>query len=332
MKTINCFKALLFFSIFATYCSFTPLDLSASTAKRTEQFQVGKEILSHIIKMGGSDFLNPEHLKGKTIIMVFAAAEQEFSQKALQDVQSIIDKLKIKNVKALGIVSSSQGNPQVQKLIEQYNLNYEVLYDKADIAAQLKIIVYPTTLIIDKKGRLVYYYSLYTAGYKETISSQLTKFSKDQAKGYIIAEAKKRELKKEIRKAQKQIKNGDVESAMTTLTKLLQGGHDAYNIHLLVGYSYLGLQNPKKALSHFKKAKDKQPGSAQVDLAMGIAYSRAGEMKRAVPILTEIGNNDNGSILAFRELSSIFEKKHQLDKALYYIKKELDGLSRQIKD
>jgi Tfp pilus assembly protein PilF len=65
---------------------------------------------------------------------------------------------------------------------------------------------------------------------------------------------------------------------------------------------------------------------------MGIAYSRAGKVQSATPLLKQIINADPDSILAYRELSHIFEKKGNVDKALYYIKKELESLTHRIKE
>jgi Tfp pilus assembly protein PilF len=65
---------------------------------------------------------------------------------------------------------------------------------------------------------------------------------------------------------------------------------------------------------------------------MGIAYSRAGQKKNAVSILTKIVKNDPDSVFAYRELSRIFEEKNEVDKAIYYIKKELESLNLQGKD
>jgi tetratricopeptide (TPR) repeat protein len=310
---------------------FSP-DIPASTAKRPKHFQIGEEILSHIIEAGNTDFLSPKSLRGKTVLMVFAAAEQEFSQKALQDIQNIVDRLKLKKFTAIGIVSSSKGHQEVQRLIEKHRLKYQVLYDEGDIATQLKILVYPTTLIIDRKGRLAYYYSLYTSNYHDVILAHLKRIIDDKAQSYINEQMAKRKQKEGVKKAREEIERGNVKSAVTALTNLLRKGHDSYNIHLLLGYSFIRLHDPGKALAHFKKAKDIQPGSTSVDLGMGIAYSRAGQKKNAVSILTKIAKNDPDSVFAYRELSRIFEEKNEVDKAIYYIKKELEGLTLQAKD
>jgi tetratricopeptide (TPR) repeat protein len=323
------FKALFFYSVFAASFFFITFGLSASTGKRSEQFQIGAEILSHILEVSGSDFLNPEKLKGKIILMIFASAEQEYSQKALQDLQSINDKFKTNNFKSIGIISSSKGSPQPQKYFKQHPLNYEVLYDKNDIADQLNIIVYPTTLIIDSEGQLFYYYALHTSEYNKTISNQLTRIFQNKSRNYMNNETAKKQIKDKIKNAQKKIKNGDVGIAMVTLTKLLQEGQDLFDIHFLLGYSYIKLKEPEKALFHFNKAKKLNPDSNQVNLGLGIAYSLAGKTKMAVSVLKGIHSNDPVAILAFRELSNIFEKKKLMDEALYYIKKELDILELQ---
>ncbi len=113
---------------------------------------------------------------------------------------------------------------------------------------------------------------------------------------------------------------------MNNLNKLVRTGADTYPIHLLLGYASIKLNEPQKALAHFKKASEIQPNSIRADLGMGIAYSRAGKTEEALTILTKIVPNGPDSFFAYRELSHIFEKQNRMDKALYYIKKELGSI------
>jgi Tfp pilus assembly protein PilF len=55
-------------------------------------------------------------------------------------------------------------------------------------------------------------------------------------------------------------------------------------------------------------------------------------VQSAATLLKKTINADPDSILAYRELSHIFEKKGNVDKALYYIKKELESLTHRIKE
>ncbi len=330
IPTIN-FKNLCLFFSGVFFCFIISRDLSASTSNRTKHLHAGENILSEIADLGGIDE-DLVFLKGKIIIMIFASAEQEFSQKALRDVQAIIKKIKSKKIDAIGIVSSSKGHDEVKKLIDKYHFKFQIFYDEDDIATKMKVLVYPTTLILDSKGRLAYYYSLYSSGYKDVIMAQLEKISKDDAHNYIDAEAKKRKQKEEFKKAREEIERGNVSSAVAILTNILQQGHDLYNTNLLLGYSYIKLNEPEKALSCFKNAKEIEPDSVKVDLGMGIAYSRADQTENAVSILTKIVEKDPTAIFAYRELSHIFEKMDDVDKAIYYIKKEIDSLNQQIRD
>jgi tetratricopeptide (TPR) repeat protein len=325
-KTIFFFTSLLIITLILSQ------ELLSATAKHSNHLQPGDEILTHITKADGRTPMLPESFKGKTILMVFAAAEQKFSQKALKDVQAIVEEAKITAFEAIGIVSASQGPQEVQQLIEVQQLNYPLIYDKQDIAAQLRILVYPTTIIIDRQGRLAYHYALYSPDYQEVISSQLKKIIEDKTGSYINGVIAKRQHNEEIQKARKAIEKDDIKSAIAILSSLPQKGSESYNIHLLLGYSYISLSKPEKAVSHFKKAKDIEPESTSAELGMGIAYSRAGEKNKAIPLLKKIADNDPDSSFAYRELSLIFEQQNDLDKAIYYIKNEIESLTRQFKD
>lgn len=326
-------KAVFFFTLFSTFCLIFPSNSFAASSKQSKHFQIGEEILSHIIEVGGIELLDPNSLKRKPLLIVFASAEQEFSKKALQAVQKIVDESQLKNFKAVGIVSSSKGYQAVQNLIEKYYLKYPVLYDEGDtISTQVRILVYPTTLIITSKGKLAYHYSLYASNYYNMISAQLKRIIEDKEESYFNEEKLKRQQKEGIKQAREEIESENVKDAVTTLTNLLEKGYDSFELHLLLGYSLIYLNQPERALVHFKKAKEIQPNATQVVLGMGLAYSRTGEIKNALSLLKKTVTNDPDSFLAYRELSHIFEEKGELDKAIYYIKKELDCLIHQIKD
>lgn len=326
-------KAVLFFTILFTFCFIFSPHPFASSVKHSKRFQIGEEILSHIIEAAGTESSYLKFLKGKTILMVFASAEQEFSKKALQNVQNIVDRLNLKDVKAIGIVSSSKGDQEVQSLVEKYHLKYQVIYDEGDsVSTQLRILVYPTTLIINSQGRLAYYYALYASDYHNLVSAQLKRIVEDKEESYFNEEKAKKQQKEGIKKAIEEIESEKVKNAITTLTNLLEKGYDSFELHLLLGYSLIYLNQPERALVHFKKAKEIQPNTTQVALGMGIAYSRTGKIKNALPLLTKTITNDPDSFLAYRELSHIFEEKGEVAKAIYYIKKELDCLTHLIKD
>lgn len=326
-------KPLFFFTLFIAFCFIAPPYSWAVSTKTSKDFQIGDEILSHLIEGDYTDWFARKALKGKTIVMLFAAAEQDFSKNALHDVQNISDKLKVRDLKVFGIVSSSQEEQAIQMLIEKHHLTYPLLYDEGDaIAKELGILVYPTTLVINNEGKLAYRYSLYTSDYYDLVSSQLNKIMEDKQEDYLDKELVKRQLEDEIKDARVEIKKGKVKDAVTSLTKLLNQGHDSYDLHLLLGYSLINLNQPERALEHFKKAKEIQPNSTQAHLGLGIAYSRTGETNNALSLLTKTVKNDPDSLLAYRELSHIYEEREDVDKALYYIKKELDCLNQHIKD
>lgn len=325
--------AVFFFTIVSTFCFILTQPSLAASAKKSNHFQIGDEIISHIIEMGGIELLDPNSLKRNLLLIVFASPEQEFSKKALQAVQKIIDESPLKDFKAVGIVSSSKGHQAVQKLIEKYHLNYPVLYDEGDdIATQVRILVYPTTLIINNKGELVYYYSLYASNYYNLISTQLKRIIEDKEKNHADRGMVEKQQEEGIKKAREKIESGNVKEAVNVLTTLLEKGYDSFDLRLLLGYSLINLNQPEKALVHFKKAKATQPNSTRVKVGMGIAYARSGSTGNALSLLTKIDKNDPHAFLAHRELSHMYEERGEVDKAIYYIKKELDCLTHRIKE
>ena len=80
--------------------------------------QIGEKILSYIIEKDRSNSLSSDELEGKTILLVFATIDQQFSTSVLRDVQNIVSNRAVKDFKAIGIVSSHKGYEGVEQLID----------------------------------------------------------------------------------------------------------------------------------------------------------------------------------------------------------------------
>jgi len=305
----------------------------ATTAMKSKHVQIGENILSYLIEKDRSNSLSSDELEGKTILLVFATIDQQFSASVLRDIQNIVNNRAVKDFKAIGIVSSHIGYEGVEQLIERYHLKYQILHDAGDIiSTQLGIIVYPTTLIINSNGRLAYYYPLYAKDYLAQISSHLEKIINDKEEQYLNEVVAKRKEHEAIKKTREKIARGKVTDAITILNTLLEEGITSFDLHLLLGYSLLNIQQPKKALVHFNKAQELNADSAMVGLGMGLAFSRTGQREKALVLLTEVIKKDSVAHIAYRELAHIHEEKGEIDMAIHYIIKELDSLIAQIED
>jgi len=325
-----------FFSLFTSSIVLSVILSStafATTAMKSKHMQIGEKILSYIIEKDRSNSLSSDELEGKTILLVFATIDQQFSGSVLRDVQNIVSNRAVKDFKAIGIVSSHKGYEGVEQLIDRYHLKYQMLHDAGDIiSTQLGIIVYPTTLIINSNGRLAYYYPLYASDYAAQVSSYLEKIINDTEEQYlneVVAQQKEYEA---IKKAREKIARGEVTEAITILNTLLEEGSTSFDLHLLLGYSLLNIEQPKKALVHFNKAQELNADSAMVGLGMGLAFSRTGQREKALVLLTEVIKKDPDAHIAYRELAHIHEEKGEIDKAIHYIIKELGSLTAQIED
>ncbi len=325
-----------FFSLFTSSIVLSVILSStafATTAMKSKHMQIGEKILSYIIEKDRSNSLSSDKLEGKTILLVFATIDQQFSGSVLRDVQNIVSNRAVKDFKAIGIVSSHKGYEGVKQLIDRYHLKYQMLHDVGDIiSTQLGIIVYPTTLIINSNGRLAYYYPLYASDYAAQVSSYLEKIINDTEEQYlneVVAQQKEYEA---IKKAREKIARGEVTEAITILNTLIEEGSTSFDLHLLLGYSLLNIQQPKKALVHFNKAQELNADSAMVGLGMGLAFSRTGQREKALVLLTEVIKKEPVAHIAYRELAHIYEEKGEVDKAIYYIIKELGSLTAQIED
>lgn len=111
---------------------------------------------------------------GAPSIWIFVSAEQTSSENALRDAQESIDGLAGANVRAVALTADAFGIPYFRQLRSRARIRLPIVLDAGrETYGRIGVIVLPTTMIIDKEGRLNHVLSGHDLNYRRTLEARL---------------------------------------------------------------------------------------------------------------------------------------------------------------
>jgi tetratricopeptide (TPR) repeat protein len=266
-------------------------------------------------------------LRGKIVIIVFWRAEQKRSIEALTALQSIYMKTKEQGVEVLAL-SSDEGGPElIGKVKQSKQFTFPMLYDREEKAyGDYGVMVMPSTFIIDKAGKLSYYYPGYRDDFSRQISGRVDVLLGKKTLEELQAElqpVKRPEISEAEKKARRYLKAGNrllekgmTQSAMLQYQKAVQEEPNLFEAHLRLGDIYLNQENIQEADSAFKQAIKLKSRSADAHAGLGDVLFLQGQLEKAVETL-QIALRLNPKLArAHYRLGRVYEEQKRIEDAL----------------
>jgi len=127
-------------------------------------------------------------------------------------------------------------------------------------------------------------------------------------------------MKTTLHRAEKWIKKGKYQKALSLLLEMLRENDDAH-LYYLAGESYRLDGNTEEAISMLQKAVIRREDSAPYWLTLGIAYYSANYFVRAVEALGKAKKYDPEEIEVYRHLGVVYQKVGNHKKSLQWYKR-----------
>lgn len=124
-----------------------------------------------------------EKLKGEKLTVIdFWATWCKPCVKAIPELNTIYDQYKDKGVSFIGInCDGPRSVAKVGPMSQSLQIKYPVLLDiDATVKTQLNLSAFPTLIIVDSKGKIVWIHEGFTSGDEKEIIAQIEKFSNEK--------------------------------------------------------------------------------------------------------------------------------------------------------
>ena len=266
-------------------------------------------------------------MRGKIVIVVFWRAEQERSIEVLTTLQSIYAKFKDDGVEVLALSNDEGGAETASKMRESKQLTFHMLLDAQQKAyGAYEVFLTPSTFIIDKEGKLDYYYPGYRDDFQRQISGRVEILLGRKTLEELQAElkpAERPEISESEKKAGRYLKAGNrllekgmAKSAMLQYQKAVKEDPGLFEVHLRLGDIYLGQEKVEEADVAFRRVIELKPRSADAHAGLGDVLFFQGQLEKSVEML-QIALKLNPKLArAHYRLGRVHEEQGQIEDAL----------------
>ena len=188
--------------------------------------------------------------RGKIVVLIYGELSQENTLKSIQDLKEIITEKQSyrESVEVLLIVSERMKPEKYAEITRELEISCLILRDdQRMIYAQYDIIVFPTTFVIDRSGKITATFPSHTIYYYDQLDAEI---------GYLLNEVKEEEeLKRVLNPKSSQNSKNDKTERILSL---------AENLRRRCFYD--------RSLHSYKKVLEKNPTIIEAYLGIGIIY------------------------------------------------------------
>jgi peroxiredoxin/Tfp pilus assembly protein PilF len=308
-----------------------------SSAEAVE-IKIGEEVPDFTLNAVEGGLVNLSEHRGKVVVLFYWRADQERSHVTVEDVKVVQEGYGGKGVEVIGIVADTEDMEAVKRVMKEKGAGFPVLKDTGrQIYGSYGIRVYPTTLIIDREGKLNKVIPGHAVTYQQRLEGQirlvLGEIEDVQLQEAIEPKREKKgtaelEAERKYNLALKFTESRLFDQAIEAAQGAVEAGPGVAKGHILLGFLYLEMKEADRAEEEFIKALEIIPGSRDAQTGLGGALIARGELDRAIAVLTEAAEINPNPQMAYHELGRAYELMGEKDRAIEMYKK---ALSKTIK-
>ncbi len=274
--------------------------------------------------------------KGEIVVLIYWRTGQKRSLLALEDGREILKKYMKKGVRVIGLITDTEDRKEVLRIIEDNEIDFPVLVDSGRLVyGDYGIRVYPSTVVIDREGKLVYDIPGHAPIYRVTLEGHLqyllgeidekgleeTVTSRRDKKDQSALEAERR-----YNLALRFIELGLIDQAIEAAKKSIETRADVDRYHVLLGILFLEMKEAEEALKQFNAALDLNQHSHDAKTGLGGALILKGDIDKAIEILRDASILNPYPQMTYYELGRAYELKGDNNRAVEMYKKALDKI------
>lgn len=133
---------------------------------------MGGELIAY--EPGSELISSSETYEGTVFVMVYLAAEQRSSELAAMGASTVVSQFSDEPVKLIFVTADVVRRAYFQRFFEERELDAPLALDAdRSLYAKLGLIVFPTTIIIDRAGKLAHVISIHSPDYKHVLDSNI---------------------------------------------------------------------------------------------------------------------------------------------------------------
>ncbi|MEN8263121.1 MAG: tetratricopeptide repeat protein [Nitrospirota bacterium] len=293
----------------------------------------GEDAPDFILKSVEEKIFSLSDFKDKITVFIYWRPDQQRSHMALQDGQYIAETFNDRDVQVLGFIARHDNMDEILKIIKDSKVGFPVLKDSyRDVYSDYGIRVYPTTIIVDKYGKVAYSIPGHALTYKISLEAHL-KYMLGEITGDELKEMMSPRKEKEdesVLKAErtynlalKFTEAGLFDKAADAAQQSIEERQDNAKSYILLGSLMLQQEKADQAIENFTRALEIKPFSHNAKTGLGSSLLLKGDLDRAIEVLEDAAVANPYPAMTWFELGKAYELKGEKDKSLELYRKAL---------
>jgi tetratricopeptide (TPR) repeat protein len=275
-----------------------------------------------------------ESWNGAPSALIFVAADQVSSEKAARDLQAAMDALTGANIHAVALTSDAVKIDYFKELRARENIRYPLAIDAGrEIYGRIGVIVLPTTLLLDKDGKLAHVISGYDLAYGRTAQAKLARLAgritADEEVRLLSTTQPAREEKHDraerlCRSASIMLSRGLRGEAIQELKKAIEADPDCCTAYLQLARVQLTDGNFDEADKLIQQVQKREPSNRLAQLELGTVRFKQGKLDDAEKLLNEALVLNPDPTRTHYWLGRVAQSRGQADKAAEHFRVALE--------
>ncbi|UCF87634.1 MAG: TlpA family protein disulfide reductase, partial [Nitrospiraceae bacterium] len=138
------------------------------------EIETGDEVPDFTLSAVGGGLMKLSDYREKLVVLIYWRTEQERSLVTIEEVKAIQERYGEKGLEVISIVAGTEDMEAVKKVTKERAVGFPILKDTGrNIYGTYGIRVYPTTLIIDREGKLNKVIPGHAVTYQQRLESQI---------------------------------------------------------------------------------------------------------------------------------------------------------------
>lgn len=283
--------------------------------------------------------LDTDSMKGAVLVFVCLSAEQKRSELAAAESQQVVKDLGAEPVKLIHVTADVVQKAYFEKFRQEHEITAPLALDADRVFyGKLGLIAFPTTVIVNKEGKLDDVISLHGSDYKTLLDAHvrhaLGKLSDKELEQKLAAKPSERTSPKSAASAHRALAKlmrdkGQLDAAKAELAKGLELDPDNRELQIDLADLHLAASDLDAADAVLDKILKAQPDHRRAKQMKGASLFRRGRLDEARSILEDALALNPSPELCHYYLGQICEKQGDKDKALAHYR---DALARFVHD
>ncbi len=148
--------------------------VSAAAADELRNVKVGQDVPPFTVPTLAGDELKSSELHGKVVVLVYVAAEQQSSERAVQAASALGRELRNQDLKVIFLTADATQVGFFRQQRDRLGIHEPLGLDAGrEVYGALGVFVLPTTIIIDRDDRLALVMSSYKSDYEHVLGAHV---------------------------------------------------------------------------------------------------------------------------------------------------------------